>query len=65
MANGVDTAARGTFMLKILNDMQDTHSQWQVERSASRKVNSVTEERNEVLTAKVDELIYMLKGNEG
>ena len=49
---------------KLLNDMQDNRSQWHVERSTSRKVNSVTEEKNEVLTAKVDELICMIKGNE-
>ena len=66
------TVAGGTFMgkeidvaTKILNDMQDNHSQWRVEQSTSRKVNSVTEEKNEVLTTKVDELICMIKGNEG
>ena len=65
----LDTAARETFMgkeidvaTKLLNDMQDNHSQWHVERSTSIKVNSVTEEKNEVLTAKVDELICMIKG---
>ncbi len=68
----LDTAAGGTFMGKeidvatnLLNDIQDNHSQWHVERSTSRKVHSVTEEKNEVLTAKVDELICMIKGNEG
>ena len=45
--------------------MQDNHSQWHVERSSSKKVNSITEANNEVLTAKVDELICMIKGNEG
>lgn len=68
----LDTAAGGTFMgkeieiaTKLLIDMQDNHSQWHVERSSSKKVNSVTEAENEVLTAKVDELICMIKGNEG
>ena len=68
----LDTAAGGTFMGKdialatnLLNDMQDNHSQWHVERSSSKKVNSITEANNEVLTAKVDELICMIKGNEG
>ena len=46
---------------KLLNDMQDNHSQWHVERSSSKKVNSITEVNNEVLTAKVDELICMIK----
>ncbi|MBI0385001.1 hypothetical protein JBE27_54265, partial [Streptomyces albiflaviniger] len=64
-----DTVAGGTFMgkkieiaKKLLNDMQDNHAQWRVERYSSRKVNSITEEKNEELTAKVDELIGMIKG---
>ena len=68
----LDTAAGGTFMgkeialaTKLLNDMQDNHSQWHIERSSCKKVNSITEANNEVLTAKVDELICMIKGNEG
>ena len=68
----LDIAAGGTFMgkdialtTKLLNDMQDNHSQWHVERSSSKKVNSITEANNEVLTAKVDELICMIKDNEG
>jgi hypothetical protein len=39
-----DTAARGTFMGKeieiaknLLNDMQDNHSQWHIERSSTRR----------------------------
>ena len=47
----LDTAAGGTFMgkeieiaTKLLNDTQDDHSQWHLEISSSRKVNSVIEE---------------------
>jgi hypothetical protein len=65
------TAAGGTFMgkeieiaKKLRNDMQDNHSQWHVERSSTKKVNSVTEGVNEDLTAKVDELIGIIKGKE-
>jgi hypothetical protein len=43
--------------------MQDKPLQWHVERSSSRKVNSITEENNEDVTAKVDELICTTKGN--
>ena len=67
----LDTAARGTFMSKqvevarrLLDDMQSNHAQWHVERSSSRKVNSITEGNNEELTSKVDELINILKGKE-
>jgi hypothetical protein len=67
----LDTAAGGTFMgkeieitTKLLNHMQDNHFQWHVERSSTRKVNSISEENNEDLTAKVDELINIDKGNE-
>jgi hypothetical protein len=49
---------------KLRNDMQDNHSQWHVERSSTKKVNSVTEGVNEDLTAKVDELIGIIKGKE-
>jgi hypothetical protein len=34
-----------------------------VERSRTRKLNSVTEEKNEDLTTKVDELIILSKAN--
>ena len=67
----LDTAAGGTFMgkeidvaKKLIDDMQDNHAQWHVERSTTRKVNSITEERNEELTAKVDELIGIIKGKD-
>ena len=67
----LDTAAGGTFMSKpvelarrLLDDMQSNHAQWHVERSSSRKVNSITEGNNEELTSKVDELLNILKGKE-
>ena len=44
--------------------MQNNHAQWHVERSSSRKVNSINEEKNEELTVKVDELLNILKGKE-
>jgi alanine-alpha-ketoisovalerate/valine-pyruvate aminotransferase len=44
--------------------MQDNHSQWHVEQSSLRKVNSVTKENNEGLTAMVGELICMINDNE-
>jgi hypothetical protein len=63
----LDTAAGGTFMgkgveegTKLLDDMQNNHSQWHVERS-SRKVNSITETENEELIAKVNELLSIVK----
>ena len=67
----LDTAAGGTFMGKQLNEakqlldnMQDNHAQWHVERSNTKKVNSVTPEENVELTAKLDELILAVKGKE-
>lgn len=67
----LDTAARGTFMgrpvsvaKQLLDDMESNHAQWHVERSSSRKVNSTIEEKNGELTAKVDELLNIIKGNE-
>ena len=60
----LDTAAGETFMgreievaKKLLNDMQDNHVQWQIERTNTKKVNDITETNNEELTSKVDELI--------
>ena len=60
----LDTAAGGTFMGKhiteakeLLDNMQDNHAQWHVERSNTKKVNSVTPQENEELNAKLDELI--------
>ena len=67
----LDTAAGGTFMgkqvavaTKLLDDMQSNHVQWHVERSSSRKVNSINEEKNEELNLKVDELLKYFKGQE-
>ena len=67
----LDTAARGTFMGKqiteakqLFDNMQDNHAQWHVERSNTKKVNSVTPEENVELTAKLDELILAVKGKE-
>jgi hypothetical protein len=60
---------RGIFMskeveegIKLLDDMQNNHSQWHVERS-SRKVNSIHETENEELVTKVNELLGIIKGN--
>ena len=65
----LDTVAGGTFMgkqiteaKKLLDNMQDNHAQWHVERSNTKKVNSVTPEENVELTAKLDELILAVKG---
>jgi hypothetical protein len=65
----LDIAARGTFMdkqvdvaTKLLDDMQNNHAQRHAEISSSRKIKSINEERNEELTAKVDELITLIKG---
>src|SRR3954462_879211 len=67
----LDTAAGGTFMGKqiteakqLLDNMQDNHAQWHVERSNTKKVNSVTPQENEELTAKLDELILAVKAKE-
>src|SRR4051812_45015865 len=67
----LDTAARGTFMGKkiteakqLLDNMQDNHAQWHVERSNTKKVNSVTPQENEELNAKLDELILAFKCKE-
>jgi hypothetical protein len=63
----LDTAAGGTFTgkgveegTKLLDDMQNNHSQWHVERS-SRKVNSITKTENEELIPKVNELLSIVK----
>jgi hypothetical protein len=45
---------------KLLDDMQNNHSQWHVERS-SRKAKSITETKNEELVAKVNELLGIVK----
>src|SRR3954469_25630496 len=56
----LDTAAGGTIMgkqvsvaKKLLNDMQNNHAQWHVERT-SKRVSSITEVNDEELIAKVD-----------
>jgi hypothetical protein len=66
-----DIASGGTFMekeieivKKLLNGMQDNHSQQHVKISSTKKVNSVTQESNEDLTTQVDELISITKGKE-
>ena len=48
---------------KLLDDMQNNHSQWHVERT-SKRVSSITEVNNEELTSKVDELLSLVKGKE-
>ena len=65
----LDTDAGETFMgkeievaKKLLNDMQDNHGQWHIERTNTKKVNAITETNNEELTAKLDELVAVLKG---
>ena len=48
----LDIVGRGTFMgkefeisKKLMDNMQDNHVQWHVERSTTSKVNSITEEK--------------------
>ena len=48
---------------KLLDDMQKIHAQWHVERTTTKRDNAV-EEYNTELTAKVDELISIMKGKE-
>ena len=67
----LDTATGGTIMgkqvsvaNKLLDDMQNNHAQWHVERSNTKKVNSVSPQENEELNAKLDELILAVKGKE-
>ena len=48
---------------KILDDMQENHAQWHVERTTTKRVNAI-EENNAELTAKLDELISVMKGKE-
>jgi hypothetical protein len=66
----LDTAAGGTIMgkpiddvKKLLDDMQENHAQWHVERTTTKRVNAI-EENNAELTAKLDELISVMKGKE-
>ena len=67
----LDTAARGTFMGKqiteakqFLDNMQNNHAQWHVERANTKKVNSVTQMENVELPSKLNELILAVKGKE-
>ena len=46
---------------KLLDDMQKNHAQWHVERTTT-KTDNAGEEYNIELTAKVDELISVIKG---
>src|SRR3990170_9082619 len=66
----LDTAVGGTIMgkpikdvKKILDDMQENHAQWHVERTTTKKVN-VIEENSSELTTKLEELISLMKGKE-
>ena len=66
----LDTAAGGTIMgkpiedvKKLLDDMQENHAQWHVERTTTKKVN-VIEENSSELTTKLEELISLMKGKE-
>lgn len=69
--NMLDTAAGGTIMgrpiteaKRLLDEMQENHAQWHVERSTTKKVYSIFEDKNEELTAKIDQLIGIIKGKE-
>lgn len=69
--NIFDTTAGGAFMgwraseaKKLLADMWENHAQWHAERTSTRKVNSITKEKNEEPTTKIDELIVIIKGKE-
>ena len=46
---------------KLLDDMQNNHAQWHIERTNTKKITAVTKSNNEELTAKVDELLSALK----
>ena len=66
----LDTAAGGTIMgepiedvKKILDDMQENHAQWRIERTTTKKVNAIQENSSE-LTTKLEELISLMKGKE-
>ena len=48
---------------KILDDMQENHAQWHVERTTTKRVNMIEESSTE-LTSKLDELISAMKGKE-
>ena len=48
---------------KLLDDMQENHAQWHVERTSTKKVNAIQEDSSE-LTTKLEELISLMKGKE-
>ena len=56
----LDTVVGGTIMgkpiddvKKLLDDMQENHAQWHVERATTKRVNTIEESSTE-LTAKLD-----------
>ena len=66
----LDTAAGGTIMgrpitkaKKLLDDMQENHAQWHVERSTTKR-SMLSKRRIWSWPAKFDELISMMKGKE-
>ena len=66
----LDTAGGGTIMgksiedvTKPLDDMQENHVQWHVERTTTKKVNAI-EENSPELTTKLEELISLMNGKE-
>lgn len=67
----LDTAVEETIMRRpieeakqLLANMQESHAQWHVERSTTRKVDAISEEKDGELTAKIDELIDTIRGEE-
>ena len=62
----LDIAAGGTIMgkpidnvKKILDDIEENHAQWHVERTTTKKVN-VIEENSSELTTNLEELISFM-----
>ena len=51
------------YVKKLLDDMQENHAQWHVERTTTKRVNAM-EESNTELAAKLEELISVIKGKE-
>ena len=49
---------------QLIYNMQNNHAQWHVDRSNTKKVNSVSPQENKELNAKLDELILAIKGKE-
>nr|XP_040243978.1 ribonucleoside-diphosphate reductase large subunit-like [Aegilops tauschii subsp. strangulata] len=48
---------------KLLDDMQENHAQWHVERTTTKRMNAMEESSME-LTTKLEELISVMKGKE-